>query len=160
MICTILSDGSELTGAWQNEEEQPTLTVRTRLFTLLQTLLAQGYEEFWLNCEYGVPLWAAEFLLRLRDGNPISVRITIPFEEQSTHWSEEIRDRYFAVHEQADSAVLIGTHFTEDSYAAAGQYKLDRSDALVICGADGSLPDAAVYATGQQTKVMYADLLS
>ncbi len=84
MICTILTDGSELNGICRNEEEPPLLMVRSRLFTLMQTLVAQGYDEFWLNGEYGIPLWAAEFLLKLRVGNPITMHIAVPYEEQST----------------------------------------------------------------------------
>ena len=52
MICTILTDGTELNGICRNEEEPPLVTVRSRLFTLIQTLVAQGYDEFWLNGEY------------------------------------------------------------------------------------------------------------
>ena len=158
MICTILTDGSELNGICRNEEEPPLLMVRSRLFTLMQTLVAQGYDEFWLNGEYGIPLWAAEFLLKLRVGNPITVHIAVPYEEQSTNWTEEIRDRYFAVHEQADEVTMVGKHFTVDCYETADRYMLDRSDALLICGAAGSQPEAAVYAGENQLHVMYANL--
>ena len=176
MICTILTDGSELNGICRNEEEPPLLMVRSRLFTLMQTLVAQGYDEFWLNGEYGIPLWAAEFLLKLRVGNPITMHIAVPYEEQSKNWNpitmhiavpyeeqsknwtEDVRDRYFAVHEQADEVVMVGTQFTVDCYETAHRYMLDRSDALLICGAASSQPEAAVYAGENQIHVMYANL--
>ena len=107
MICTILTDGTELNGICRNEEEAPLLTVRSRLFTLIQTLVAQGYDEFWLNGEYGIPLWAAEFLLKLRVGNPITMHIAVPYEEQSKNWTEDVRDRYFAVHDVLEDSILI-----------------------------------------------------
>ena len=123
MICTILTDGTKLNGICRNEEEPPLLTVRSRLFTLMQTLIAQGYDEFWLNGEYGIPLWAAEFLLKLRVGNPITVHIAVPYEEQSTNWTEDVRDRYFTVHEEADEVKMVGTQFTADCYETADRYR-------------------------------------
>ena len=124
----------------------------------IQTLVAQGYDEFWLNGEYGIPLWATEYLLKLRVGNPITVHIAVPYEEQSTNWTENVRDRYFAVHEQADKVVMVGTQFTVDCYETAHRYMLDRSDALLICGAASSQPEAALYAGENQIHVMYANL--
>ena len=160
MICTILTDGSELRTACQNEEEQPILTVRSRLLTLLQTLTAQGYDEVWLNCEYGVSLWAAECLLKLRKILPVHVNIAVPYEEQSTNWTEEQRDRYYAIHEQSDSVVLLGTQFTDNCYALADRYMIDRSDLVVICGMQGSVPEAAEYADERSVRVVYVDLVS
>ncbi len=86
------------------------------------------------------------------------MHIAVPYEEQSKNWTEDVRDRYFAVHEQADEVVMVGTQFTVDCYETADRYMLDRSDALLICGVAGSQPDAAVYAGESQLHVMYADL--
>lgn len=56
MTCTILSAGEELRSNCKNEEEQPMLGAKERIMTLVQTLIAQGYDSFYVNCEYGAPL--------------------------------------------------------------------------------------------------------
>ena len=159
MICTILSAGEELQGNCMNEEEQPMLGAWDRVMTLVQHLIGQGYDSFYLNCEYGAPLWAAEFITMLKNLNRIRLHIVIPYEEQTTNWTEEMRDRYFAVHERADSVEMACTQYQEDCYKITEQRMIDESDLLVICGRDASLPDAAAYAKVQGVEVRTVNLV-
>ena len=124
--------------------------------TLVQALIAQGYDSFYVNCEYGVPLWAAEFIIMLKKLNRIELHAVIPYEEQTTDWSEELRDRYFAVHELTDSVEMACTQYQEECYKIAEQRMIDVCDLLVICG---SLPEAADYAESQGIEVRTAALL-
>lgn len=159
MSCTILSAGEELQGVSMNEEEQPMLGAWDRVMTLVQRLIGQGYDSFSVNCEYGAPLWAAEFIATLKNLNRIRLHIVIPYEEQTTNWTEEMRDRYFAVHERADSVEMACTQYQEDCYRIAEKRMIDESDLLVICGRDGSLPEAAEYAREQGVEVMCCQIV-
>mgnify|MGYP002858391857 CR=1 FL=1 len=89
MIGTILSDGSELQLTCKNEEERPVLTIKWKILGLLQSLIYEGYEEFWLNCEYGVPMWTAEFICALKKNYDLKLHIAVPYEEQPLNWYEE-----------------------------------------------------------------------
>ena len=64
--------------------------------------------------------------------NDIKLHIVMPYEEQAAKWSEEYRDRYFAVHEQADSVELFSCRFYEDCYKDADKEMVSRSDRAVI----------------------------
>lgn len=92
----------------------------------------------------------------LKKLNRMELHVVIPFEEQTTDWSEEIRDRYFTVHERADSVEMACAKYQEDCSKIAEQRMIDVSDLLVICG---SLPEAADYAESQGIEVRTAALL-
>lgn len=159
MICTILSTGAELQTPCRNEQEPPMLHCREHLFELIQRLCLQGYDTFQVDAEYGVPLWAAEFVLALKEFNPIRLHIFTPYEEQTTNWSEDLRDRYFSVHAKADDVRLLQSQFSEDCYERAAKHMTNQSDLLVICGAAGSLPETAAFAEQSGVKVAYLTLV-
>ena len=159
MICTILSTGAELQTPCRNEQEPPMLHCREQLFELIQRLCLQGYDTFQVDAEYGVPLWTAEFVLALKEFNPIRLHIFTPYEEQTTNWSEDLRDRYFSVHAKADDVRLMQNQFSEDCYERAAKHMTNQSDLLVVCGAVGSLPETAAFAEQSGVKVAYLTLV-
>lgn len=158
MTCTIISDGKEIHASHRNEEEPPMVYVKNHVFILIQRLLAGGYDSFYVNAEYGVPLWAAEMLIAFRQFNKITVHIVIPYEEQTTEWSEDLRDRYFAVCEAADSVEIAATRYTTDSMELAERRMIDESDMLMICGENGSKAAAVQYAAKQEVEAVYCSI--
>lgn len=157
MTCTILSAGEELLSENKNEYEKPYIQIQAELYVLLDGLYAQGYRSFYLNCEYGIPLWAAEIILAMkRLRGDVELHIVMPFEEQAVRWQEDIRNRYFRVHERADSVTMASRQFHPDCYSQAERLMIDKSDLLVICGSEGALPGAGQYARSQETEVFYA----
>ena len=158
MICAIISYGDEVQAKNRNEAEEPLRSMKRKVFELVQTLYTQGYDSFYTNCEYGIPLWASEAVALLKQFNPIELHIIMPFEEQAVHWSEDVRDRYFTLHEKADSVELGCTWYREDCFRMTEQKMIDRSDAVVICGKEGCIPDMEEYARQQRVKVMYCPI--
>lgn len=134
MICTILSNGKELHLTCKNEEEKPVLTIKQKVLGMLDSLIYQSYDEFWLNCEYGVPLWAAEMLCNRKKYYDLKLNIAIPYEEQTTNWIEEQRDRYFRMHEKADSIIFVNKQYYPECYHDAERYMLEHSDLLCVFG--------------------------
>ncbi len=61
MICTITANGSELE---LKESLRDAAIIKTQ--KAICCLIADGYTEFYINCEYGAPLWAAEFICSLK----------------------------------------------------------------------------------------------
>lgn len=134
MTCTILSDGSELQLACKNEEEQPVLKIKQRIAGMLESLIYQNFDEFWLNCEYSIPLWTAEFICIMKKYYNLKLHIAVPYEEQPLNWFEEQRDRYFRLHQKADSVEFVSRHFHPECCHEAEQYMLKRSNALCLFG--------------------------
>lgn len=134
MTCTILSSGAELELTCQNEHEEYYQTIKAELYMVLQSLYQEGYDKFWLTCERGIPLWAAELLCLMKAQCDVQLHIAVPYEEQTTNWNEELRDRYFKIHEWADSATLVNTQWHEACMQEAERYMLQRSDLLYVFG--------------------------
>lgn len=108
-----------------------------------------------MNCEYGMPLWAAEFIVYLKPLNNITLSVVVPFEEQAVRWTEEYRNRYFRVHEKADNVTLASTQYHPSCYREAEQMMIDESDLLIIWGKPNSLPDKYRYAESQGVEAFY-----
>ena len=146
MICTIISDGSELYGNCRNEKEKPYPEIKGRIRETIWKLFCEGYTGYYVNCEYGIPLWTAEIITALKLYNDIDLNIVVPFEEQCRDWCEENRDRYYAIHEKADSVVFACREFEEGCYDIAAEMMIDESDLAVIIGRSGSVDRLEKYA--------------
>ena len=158
MTCTIISTGEELNLICKNENEPPYLEIKAKLREKIWNLYCKGYDSFWLNCEYGVPLWCGEIITALAMYNDIELNIAMPYEEQSTNWVEEHRDRFFAVHADSDHVELISNQYTEDCYELADEYMIDESDLVVIVGNPDQNNSLRKYAESMGVKVEYFSL--
>lgn len=158
MTCTIVSTGEELNLACKNEKEPPYPKIKEKLFEKIWELYCQGYDRFWVNCEYGVPLWCAEIIVALRMYNDIELNIAMPYEEQATNWVEEIRERFFRLHAEADHVELISNHYTDDCYDIADEYMIDDSDLLLIIGKEVNRCYGAGYADSKNINVERLDI--
>lgn len=146
MKCTIVSNRKELDLKCKNEKEEPYIQIKKDLLDKIWSLFTKGYDEFYVNCEYGIPLWAAEAICSLKKYNEIYLYIVAPFEEQTTDWQEALRDRYFSMHRQADEVEFAEPHRTEDSYDIADEKMIDDSDLLLVYGSEKDGLYAAKYA--------------
>lgn len=134
MTCTIVSMGEELNLVSKNDHEAPYPEIKARLHEKIWELYCKGYDRFWVNCEYGVPMWCAEVIIALSLYNDIELNIAMPYEEQSTNWVEDHRERFFAAHAEADHVEIISPYCTEDCYERADEYMIDNSDLLLVVG--------------------------
>ena len=130
MTCAIIAKSLVNTGLI-NEFEQPYSKTKEEIRDTIWKLYCEGYTEFYSNCEYGVSLWAAATIVALKMYNDIKLRIVMPYEEQAVNWGEEFRDRYFAVHERADTVELLSYHYYDGCYEEADRIMADKSDGTV-----------------------------
>lgn len=134
MTCTIISVGTTSDIACYSEHEPPYIVVKNRLRNKIWQLYCRGYDRFWLNCEYGVPLWCAEIIIALQMYNDIVLNIAMPYEEQPVEWTEEQRERFFSAHISADNVVMISNYYTSNCYDLADIHMIDDSDIVLIVG--------------------------
>ena len=158
MTCTIISTGEELNLICKNENEPPYPEIKAKLREKIWDLYCKEYDTFWLNCEYGVPLWCGEIITALAMYNDIELNIAMPYEEQSTNWVEEHRDRFFAVHADSDHVELISNQYTEDCYELADEHMIDESDLVIIFGSPDQNNSLRKYAESTGVKVEYFPL--
>ena len=134
MVCTIVTTGEELKLVCKNEYEPPYPQLKAKLREKIWALFCQGYDRFFVNCEYGVPLWAAEIICALKMYNDIELYIAMPNEEQSVNWPESFRDRYFSAHEASDEVIAINNAYCDSCYDEADEYMIEHSDTVLVCG--------------------------
>ncbi len=134
MTCTIISTGKELNLVCKNENEPPYPEIKARLCEKIWELYCKGYDRFWINCEYGVPLWCGEIITALAMYNDIELNIAVPYEEQATNWVEEHRERFFNVHAESDNVEIISHQHTDDCYELADEHMIDDSDLMLVVG--------------------------
>jgi len=159
MTCTILSSGDEFLTLCRNESEQPFCGIKAIVQEKIWELYQKGYDRFYVNCDYGTPMWSAEFILNLKAGNRIELHIMTPYEEQTTDWPEELRNRYFSIHEKADSVTLVNTHYYPFCYQEADEEMIARSDLLLVFGTENGAPFAEEYARKRKIPVEYQKIV-
>ncbi len=159
MTCTILSNETEKNWQCRNEHEQPYVALKLFLMQKIRQLYADGYTDFYLNCEEGVPLWAGEIVCCLKEQECTGMRlhVAIPYEEQCRDWTEELRDRYYRVHEQADSVTQTGTHPDADCYLRAEKFMVQDSDLLLLFGNAEDDSRFAEYAGTYDVRLEFVD---
>ncbi len=153
MTCTIVSTGEELNIVCKNELEPPYPEIKAKLRDKIWELYCKGYDTFWVNCEYGVPLWCAEIIIALQMYNDIELNIAMPYEEQSTNWVEEYRERLFAIHAASDRVEIISNRYSEDCYDLADEHMIDDSELLLVVGRNADECYGTRYAKSRSSKI-------
>ena len=160
MICTIISSGEELNLVCKNEFEPPYPEIKAKLREKIWELYCKGYNTFWVNGEYGVPLWCAEIVIALQIYNDLYLNIAMPYEEQSTNWVEEHRDRFFAIHADSDHVEIISNWYTKNCYDLADEHMIDDSELLLVVGSNIDKCYGTRYAKSHSVKIDSLDVLN
>lgn len=155
MVCTIISDGGELLRQCKNEHEKPYTEIKEKLRQIIWELYKCGFDTFYLNCEYGVPLWAAEIICAMKIYSDIELHIVTPYEEQAVNWCEEHRERYFKVHSKADGVVMASTQYYDGCYEKADDMMIAESDLLAVFGGKGKRTRTESSVKENNVKIMY-----
>ncbi|MGN1415702.1 MAG: SLOG family protein [Oscillospiraceae bacterium] len=129
MKCTITSTGFEEALLVHSEHERPIPGLKLILLNEIWKLYIKGVTDFYVNCERGIPLWAAEIICSLKMYNKIALHIVVPHENQAEDWTDDQHERYFQVHSKADSVEIISSQKYTGCYEDA-----DRHMAEHCCG--------------------------
>ena len=143
-----------------DEEADECRAMKLELAQQIMVLRQQGVTQFYVGCDYGVGLYAAEIINVLRDNDPELLLFCVtPYEEQATKWTPQLRERYFNMlagcteldcidfHEQPDAQLLAYQRIIKQSGVVLAVYAPDL--------ADGSVEDKAVsYALALGRPVM------
>ncbi len=79
-----------------DEEDEGCTALKLILMNRISKLIGEGYTRFAVSLDCGVGLYAAESIHGLKETNEeLEVICYVPYEEQATKWTPELRDRYF-----------------------------------------------------------------
>ncbi len=158
MICAIISDKSELCSVCKNEYENPFALIKDNLTELIWEYHRKGATEFYINCEYGIPLWAGETICSMKKHLDITLSIILPCEEQCRNWSEEQRDRYYAVNRQCDYASMVRCAEAEEGCELAEKMMIDSADTVIIYAKSPESTHAYRYALENEKNIVTPEL--
>ena len=79
-----------------DEEDEGCVALKLILMNQISKLRGEGCTRFAVSMDCGVGLYAAEILQGLKESDDALETICyIPYEEQATKWTPELRERYF-----------------------------------------------------------------
>ena len=132
VFCTISGVTPDKICFGLDEKSTDCIALKLQLLSKIADLNFKGVTDFVCNCEMGISLWAAEIVLCARKYNPVRLNITTPFEDQASLWSDEWRERYFRIHEQADCVITLNKHFSDTCYDECDRFMVDNSSMCII----------------------------
>ena len=79
-----------------DEEDEGCAALKLILMNWISKLRGEGYTRFAVSMDCGTALYAAEILQGLKESDgELETICYVPYEEQATKWTPELRDRYF-----------------------------------------------------------------
>ena len=91
---------------------QPESVVIAALEEKIREAIDDGFVTFISGMAWGVDIWAAEIVLRLKaNGHPIHLIAAVPYEGFERGWDDDWKRRYHAVLSAADFVKYICDHY-------------------------------------------------
>ncbi|MCI7474736.1 MAG: DUF1273 domain-containing protein [Clostridiales bacterium] len=118
---------------WGDQEEDPRcLEVKNKLVTSIERAYEAGYRHFLCGMARGADFYFCEAVLALRERMPdVTLEAVIPCEEQAAHWSEQDRDRYYALVEACDGETMVQRHYDKGCMLRRNRYLVDHAARLI-----------------------------
>ena len=114
-----------------------------------------GVRDFYSICEEGIDLWAAENVLALiKEDNTVRLHCVIPYEEQAAKWQPSLRELYYTVLEQAESAEFVSLKYRDDCMRKARYRTLDQSGYVISVCESEEMREYKNYALGKGIKLV------
>lgn len=115
-----------------DEEDDGCRNMKLELLQQIMALRQCGVTQFFVACDYGVGLYAAELINVLRETDPaLMLFCVIPYEEQAIKWAPYLRERYFDMLEKCTHMDCIHLHAQPHAQFLAYQKIIDQSDVML-----------------------------
>ena len=131
IICAVTGRSYEEIGNGRTEIYSENADIKFSICERIDKLVRNGVTDFICHAEYGFPLWAAEYIIELRDRrkeqglSPINLCVIRVYEGQPFGWGYDIQDRYFSVLDDADFERYFSNALGKDSYMKCEKLMID-----------------------------------
>jgi len=117
---------------WKDESSKIAEDFKMRLCIEICYKINAGCNTFLTGMCNGIDIIAGEMVLELKQTFPfIELTAVIPYEEFASAWSEEWRERYFALAEKADKEIMLNTKFVPNCLRQRNKYLVDNAKHLL-----------------------------
>ena len=107
---------------------------------------------------WGVDIWAAEIVLRLKaERHPIHLIAAVPYEGFEHGWDDDWKRRYHAVLSAADFVKFICAHYHRGCFQIRNEWMVDRSARLIAAytGEKGGTKNTVDYASRKGVQTIF-----
>lgn len=94
--------------------------------------ISEGYTTFISGMAYGVDIWAAEIVVRLKKSNPgLHLVAAIPFPGFDEAWEEDWRIRYRFLLSQAEYVKVMEPAYSKEAYQERNEWMVNHSAKVI-----------------------------
>lgn len=143
-----------------DEEDEGCAALKLLLLKRITLLRAEEVTDFTVVMDSGVGLYAAEMINSLRENDPeMSLTCLVPYEEQSTKWTLELRNRYFNEQAKCSDVEFASMEKTAASEVIAMLDAVDKAEHVIAVKSetDYLIPVALHYAERLGRKIIAVD---
>lgn len=120
--------------------------------------IADGFVTFISGMAWGVDIWAAEIVLKLKqEGYPIHLVAAVPYEGFEKSWDDSWKKRYYAILAQVDIVKIICPHYHRGCFQIRNEWMVDHSARLIAAytGEPGGAKNTVGYAARKGIQTVY-----
>lgn len=114
---------------FEPEENRVDVKIKKEIDDLIEK---QNVTVFYTGMEEGADLFAADYILSLKEKNNLSLHCVIPYEEQAANYSEESRNLYYSVAQRCDSETMLNKKRTFSCRLDRDIYMIEKSDIVFL----------------------------
>lgn len=144
-----------------DEEDERCAALKLMLLNLVNFWRVEGINAFVVPLDAGIGLYAAEIIGDMCGKDAaLSMTCVIPWEEQATKWTPDLRNRYFDVQARCTNVETISRQKTANCELEAKLHAIDLADsvfAVTASAEDPSLGAALHYARRINRNVLIFD---
>ena len=115
-----------------DEEDEGCAALKLILMNRISKLRGEGCTRFAVSMDCGLGLYAAEIILGLKESDSeLETVCYVPYEEQATKWTPELRDRYFNALAACTEVVTVAYDKTAGCEFKAHLETMKEADTLI-----------------------------
>lgn len=120
--------------------------------------MAEGYTTFISGMAYGIDIWAAEIVVRLKSGHPeLHLVAAIPFPGFDEAWDEDWRHRYRRLLSLAEYVKVLEPSFSREAYQKRNEWMVSHSAKVIAVynGQPGGTRNTIQYARQCKVPILF-----
>ena len=146
------------TGHRPHKLYQPESVVIAALEQKIRDAVAAGFVTFISGMAWGVDIWAAEIVLKLKkEGHPIHLIAAVPYEGFERSWDDDWKRRYHSILAAADLVKVICPRYHRGCFQVRNEWMVDHSALLIAAytGEPGGTKNTIDYAAQKGVQTIF-----
>lgn len=146
------------TGHRPHKLHQPEWVIVAALEQAIRETIDDGFVTFISGMAWGIDIWAAEIVLKLKqEGYPIHLIAAVPHEGFERSWDADWKNRYHKILAEADLVKVICPRYHRGCYQVRNEWMVNHSARLIATytGEPGGTKNTIDYATRNGIEIKY-----